>query len=152
MAAFAAKTPMTQFTLHHRERCRCHQFSGAFEGAKFPSDPGGGPRPFRLNGDPERFGRARTFAIEHLKLHVQFLFATRSIKATATLSVTKRDPAAKILHLDAVGFVIARVMDANQKPLAHRYDGDVLHVTLEGEVGSKHTVIVEYTVTPLGGF
>ncbi|MDP3275601.1 MAG: M1 family aminopeptidase [Deltaproteobacteria bacterium] len=128
----------------HRERCGCH---GA---QRFPVDPSAGPRPFRLAGDPERFGRARAFAIEHLRVELAFDLAARAIEATATLTIKRRDPAATTLSLDAVGFELHAVTHGDKRAIAHRYDGDQLHLTLPLSE-SDWTVAVRYRVTPQRG-
>jgi aminopeptidase N len=137
---------MSTLSLRHRERCLCHGTQS------FPVDPGQGPRPFRLSGDPERFARPRAFDVKHLRLEVAFDFAARAIDATATLTVTRRDPEARVLSLDAVGFVLGSVTDGRDAPLAHRYDGDRLHVELgAGPVGEERAVRVRYRATPPRG-
>ncbi len=123
------------------ERCRC---------AAVPADPSQGPRPFRLPGDPERFGRARPYDIHHLQLEGRLDIPRRAFTATARLTVSQRDPDVHTLKLDAIGFDVAGVLRSEGErvtPLAHRYDGDCIHVDLGALAPGEHaTVVVTYTV------
>jgi aminopeptidase N len=118
----------------------------------FPVDPGQGPRPFRLPGDPERFGRPRAFDVKSLSVELSFDFDHKAVDATATLVVARRDRAAKTLTLDAVGFILHSVTDHDGRALEHRYDGDQLFVSLGASaVGAEHTVRVRYRAVPPRG-
>ncbi|MFO0557866.1 MAG: M1 family aminopeptidase [Polyangiales bacterium] len=137
---------MIQHSLRDRERCHCHG-SGSF-----PVDPAQGPRPFRLPGDPERFGRARAFDVKSLCVELAFDFDHKAIDATATLVVSRRDRAAKTLVLDAVGFDLHSVTDKDGRTLPHRYDGDQLSLAMApSSVGAETTVRVRYRATPPRG-
>ncbi len=138
-------TNVTRF----RERCRCHGVSSSYA---FPVDPGAGPRPFKLPGDPERFGRPRAFDVEQLTVELSFDLAAHAVDATATLTVARKNPSAETLVLDAVGFLLHGVTDGDGRALEHRYDGDQLHVTLaEGAVGARYVVRVRYRAVPQRG-
>lgn len=122
-----------------------------------PADPSMGPRPFRLPGDPERFGRPRPFNIEHLRVELRLDILARKITATATLDVTQRDPETRTLLLDASGFEIESVTvtsSADRRPVTipYRYDGDHIHVPL-GPLshGERAAVTVKYSVEPRRG-
>jgi aminopeptidase N len=126
------------------ERC-CHHV---------PADPGLGPRPFRLPGDPERYGRPRPYDIGHLRLDIALDVRARTFRATATLAVMQRDPAAKTLVLDGVGFDVKSVrrVDRTPTPLEHRYDGDQFHIALGPlSPGERASIAIEYTAEPKRG-
>ena len=100
-------------------------------GGRVPADPGGGPRPFALPGDPERFRRPRPFDVTHLRLELALLVPTRAVAAIAALTFSRRDPAARVLSLDAVAFEIESVtLMASDAPLPFAYDGETLQVTV----------------------
>jgi aminopeptidase N len=124
------------------ERCGCRHI---------PADPGHGPRPFRLPGDSERFGRARPFDLHHLRLELRLDIVARKITATATFDVTQRDPDARTLVLDAAGFEIAEVTRGDAA-VPYRYDGDRLHIALGPlPAGERASISVRYSVEPRRG-
>ncbi|MBL8680506.1 MAG: HEAT repeat domain-containing protein [Myxococcales bacterium] len=138
-------TNVTRF----RERCRCHGVSSSYA---FPVDPGAGPRPFKLPGDPERFGRPRAFDVKRLVVELSLDLGQHAVDATATLTVSRKNPSAKTLILDAVGFVLHSVTDADGRALEHRYDGDQLHVEMAASaVGAESVVRVRYRAVPPRG-
>ena len=127
------------------ERC-CHHY--------VPADPSHGPRPFRLPGDPERFGRARPFDLKHLKLEIDLDVRARAIRAKATLEITQRDPDARVLVLDGVGFDVKSVRRVDQpgKSIEHRYDGDQFHITVGPLAsGERASIEIEYSAEPKRG-
>lgn len=118
--------------------------------ARVPADPTGGPRPFALPGDPEHFRRARPFDVTHLRLDVHLDVPARSVDATAALTFARRDPTARVLPLDAVGFAVESVALASTgEALPFAYDGETLQVTV-GALAAG-TVVVRYRATPRRG-
>lgn len=129
----------------HREGAWGHRCCG-----RIPADPTGGPRPFALPGDPEHFRRARPFDVTHLRLDLRLDVPARSVDALASLTVLRRDPTARVLPLDAVGFEVESVTLASTgDALPFAYDGATLQVT----VGAldKGVVAVRYRATPKRG-
>jgi len=119
-------------------------------GGRVPADPGGGPRPFALPGDPERFRRARPFDLTHLRLDIALDVPARSVSAVAELTFSRRDPDARVLLLDAVAFEVESVtLAAGDAPLPFAYDGEALQVTL-GALSSG-VVRVRYRARPRRG-
>jgi aminopeptidase N len=96
--------------------------------------------------DPHSFARPDGAAVSHVSLDLTPDFGSRTLHATARLTVD-REPAATELVLDTSGLTIERVTDATGQDLGWRL-GDVddvlgapLTVTLPPGVG---TVVVEY--------
>jgi aminopeptidase N len=119
-------------------------------GGRVTADPSGGPRPFALPGDPEHFRRARPFDVTHLRLDLRLDVAARALSAVAALTVARRDPTARVLPLDAVGFEVAAVTLAESgEALPYAYDGAVLQVTVGALVAG--VVLVRYRATPRRG-
>jgi aminopeptidase N len=119
-------------------------------GGRVPADPGGGPRPFALPGDPEHFRRARPFDVTHLRLDLRLDVAAKALAAEAALTFARRDPAARVLPLDAVNFEVAAVaLAATGEALPYAYDGEVLQVTV-GAL-SAGVVLVRYRAAPRRG-
>ncbi|MEZ4409675.1 MAG: M1 family aminopeptidase [Polyangiales bacterium] len=121
-----------------------------------PADPGAGPRPFKLPGDAEHYGRPRPFDVTHLRLRLRLDVAAKAVDATAELTVSRKDRRARTLVLDAVGFTVARVTlrrgEGEPDEVAWRYDGEALAVTV-GELprGESAVVAVTYRVKPRRG-
>ncbi len=134
--------------MSHQRLCREHRCRHV------PADPSLGPRPFRLPGDPERFGRPRPFDLRHLRLEVALDVRAKSITARAVLDITQRDPEARTLVLDAVAFNVKSVrrLDAGDSALTYRYDGDQLHIQLGPLApGGRASVAIEYSAEPKRG-
>ncbi|MEI8254826.1 MAG: hypothetical protein WCJ30_04055, partial [Deltaproteobacteria bacterium] len=131
--------------MSHQRFCGCRHV---------PADPSHGPRPFRLPGDPERFGRPRPFDLRHLRLEVALDVRARKITARAVLDVTQRDPDARTLVLDAIAFDVKSVrrVDAGNATLVYRYDGDQLHIQLGPlSPGGRASIAIEYGAEPKRG-
>ncbi len=129
----------------HRACSRGHRCGG-----RVPADPSSGPRPFALPGDPEHYRRPRPFDVTHLHLAVHLRVATRSVEAVASLTIARRDPTARVLPLDAVGFTVESVsLVATGDTLPFAYDGETLQVTV-GEL-TTGVIKVRYSATPRRG-
>ena len=138
-------------TLEHRQhaRCACGSTLSTF---------GAAARPFTLAGTKRVYERARPFAIRHIALDLTLECETKSFRGTATLDITRVDPAASEITLDAVGFDVSSVEVAGNKkkkdgafsPAAHVYDGEALHVTIPTDVASAQ-IRVTYSAVPRRG-
>lgn len=147
-------------TLEHRhhDRCACGSSLSGFAAEHAAA----AYRPFVLSGVKRVYERSRPFTIDHIALDIELLLADKSIAATAVLDVTRVDPAAKELALDAVGFEIASVAveggaPARGKKAAHgwheaafSYDGETLRIAMAPRV-DRARVRVVYRATPRRG-
>ncbi len=130
---------------HHRTRelrCGC---------ARAPADPSQGPRPFKLPGDPEHFGRDRPFALTHLSLDLTLDVERARLEGRAELAVIRRAPESRTLTLDAIAFEVRSVRRREGEALtdlAFSYDGEHIAVTLDAD---EAVVLVEYAVAPRRG-
>ncbi len=70
---------------------------------------GAGRAPFSLTGSGRNYERSLPFALEHLDLDLKVRFESESVDGVATWTFRRRDPGARQLTLDAVGFVIRKV-------------------------------------------
>ena len=68
-----------------------------------------GARPFALAGTQRVYERPRPFTIRHIALDLTLHLKERAIGGSAELEVTRVDPAAEEIALDAVGFEIERI-------------------------------------------
>jgi aminopeptidase N len=120
-------------TLEHRLHARC-ACGSAF------SSHAAAARPFALAGTKRVYERPRPFAIHHIALEIDLEIEDKAFRAVATLDLTRVDPAATEVALDAVGFDLAGVelrdrtkKGAGFERAAHVYDGETLHVTIPAE-------------------
>src|SRR5207237_383278 len=74
--------------------------------------------------------------------------ASRSIRATAELTVRRVDPEAKSLVFDARGFEIHRLTVAGKQP-NYIYDGRSIQIDATGLDAGRH--VIEYSCTPRRG-
>ncbi len=132
--------------MHHDRslelRCAC---------ARAPADPAQGPRPFKLPGDPEHFGRDRPFAVAHLALTVTLDIEHARVEGRAELTVIRRAPEARTLSLDAVAFEVRAVTlrdGASERAVPWTYDGARIDVSLDVD---EAVVLVDYAATPRRG-
>jgi aminopeptidase N len=115
------------------------------------------PRP-RHGPSPSRAPSASTsasrpFAIRHIALDLTLHVDDKAISGTATLELSRVDPEATEIALDAVGFTLSAVellADGKREKVAHVYDGETLRVTLPREAQAA-TIQVTYRATPRRG-
>ena len=137
-------------TLEHRHHARCAC------GSALSSYAGGAARPFTLAGTKRVYERPRPFTIQHIALELELLCDDKAFCGTATLDVTRVDPDATEIALDAVGFDVDAVQIADAKgkkglsPAAHSYDGETLRVTIPSEVAAAQ-IRVSYRAVPRRG-
>src|SRR6188474_1023432 len=106
-------------SLQHRHHARCACGSAL-------TSSRAAPRPFTLAGTKRVYERPRPFTIRHIALDLELLVADKAITGTATLEITRVDPASTEIVLDAVGFEIQKVelaVGGAPAPAAHVYDG-----------------------------
>src|SRR5512141_333955 len=112
-------------TLEHRHHARCACGSALSSYAE-----GAGARPFTLAGTKRVYERARPFTIHHIALEMTLAVEQKAFHGTATLDVSRVDPAATEITLDAVGFELSSVEvksgDGAFAPAAHVYDSEAL--------------------------
>ena len=143
-------------TLEHRHHARC-----ACGSALSSESAGAAFRPFTLAGTKRVYERPRPFAIHHIALDLELEVERKSFRGAATLDVTRVDPSATEIALDAVGFDIEAVevrdggggkkkKDAAFEPAAHVYDGETLHVTLPAATSAAQ-IRVSYRAVPRRG-
>jgi len=78
-----------------------------------------------------KFERSRPFILHHLALDLTLDVRRKSIAATATLHLTRVDPEATHVCIDAVGYLIETVSEAGTtSPFDYRYDGETLTVPI----------------------
>ena len=137
-------------TLEHRLHARCacgSAFSSYAEGA--------GSRPFALAGTKRVYERARPFAIHHIRLAMALEVEQKAFRATATLHLSRVDPAATEIVLDALGFEIESVeMRAGGGAfarVAYVYDGETLRVPARDTGDAPIVVNVSYRAAPRRG-
>jgi aminopeptidase N len=119
-------------------------------GGRVPADPGGGPRPFALPGDTQRFRRSRPFDVTHLRLDLALDVPAGAVAAVAAVTFARRDPAARVLPLDAVAFEVESVTLAESgAALPFAYDGEALQVTVGERAGG--VLLVRYRAKPRRG-
>jgi aminopeptidase N len=108
-----------------------------------------GPAP---PGEPHA-ERARTFDVRHQVIRLRFDRQRRAVVGSTELRVAALGTPTSTVALDAVGMTIRRVATADGTPLAHRYDGRTLTVTLRAPLGRDPTTLaVDYeAVRPRSG-
>ena len=117
------------------------------------SSLGAAAKPFTLAGTKRVYERPRPFTIQHIALDVDLHCDDKAFTAVATLDVTRVDPKATEIALDAIGFDLASVEIGDGKRFAaapHVYDGETLHVTLADGV-SNAQIRVSYRAVPRRG-
>ena len=141
-------------TLEHRHHTRCacgSALSSEAAGAAF--------RPFTLAGTKRVYERPRPFAIHHIALEIELEVERKAFRGTATIDVTRVDPGATEIALDAVGFDIDAVevrsgsgkkKEGGFAAASHVYDGETLHVTLPAD-SSAAQIRVVYRAVPRRG-
>jgi aminopeptidase N len=129
----------TEHRLHERCGCASLHVASAASGA----------RPFAFPGTTRKFERPRPFRIDHLALDLALDIAQRRVVGAATLDVSRIDPAASELPLDAVGFDI-RSVKVNGRTASFTYDGKMLTVRVGESVGTAR-IVVAYAATPRRG-
>ncbi|HSN97573.1 MAG TPA: hypothetical protein VLS89_04710, partial [Candidatus Nanopelagicales bacterium] len=127
-------------------------------------------RPFALAGVKRVYERPRPFTIRHIALDLELLIDDRSIQGSARLDLSRVDPAARHVTLDAIGFEIEAVEIAAADPTAkparragkraaeepafaaaeHTYDGESLRVEVPEGV-AEASIRVRYRATPRRG-
>jgi aminopeptidase N len=135
------------FEHRHHARCACGSALSAASRAQ------AAPRPFALAGTKRVYERGRPFTIQHIALDLALHVADKSISGAATLELSRVDPEATEIALDAVGFTISAVelLDGDKKTKArHVYDGETLRVTLP-LAAQTATLKVSYRATPRRG-
>ena len=106
-------------------------------------------RPFAFHTSPRQFERDRPFLVQHLALDLALDIAKKQVSGTATLALTRVDPDADTVTLDAIGFDIASVtVDGSE--VAHTYDGRTISVPLARKLATAK-VSVTYKATPRRG-
>jgi aminopeptidase N len=109
----------------------------------------GAGRPFAFPHTSRKFERDRPFRVTHLALDLEIDVAGHRVIGAATLSVTRVDPGAQTIVLDAIGFELASVR-LGQKDATYFYDGRQIHVTVPLDVAAAD-LTVRYTATPRRG-
>src|SRR5690349_21176615 len=92
-------------TLEHRHhaRCACGSSLSSYERAS------AAPRPFALAGTKRVYERPRPFRIRHIAIDLELVVDDKALRGTATIDVTRVDPTATEIALDAVGFELTEV-------------------------------------------
>ena len=131
--------------IEHRLHARCggHIHEALFE------EGGGSARPFAFGGSPRHFERDRPFSIEHVTLDLALLFDEKQIRGAATLTLSRVDPDATHVELDAIGFTISDVT-VDEKSVEYMYDGRVLSVVMPRDL-DRGNLRVAYSATPRKG-
>ncbi len=136
-------------TLEHRHHARCACGSALSAASRAQA----APRPFALAGTKRVYERARPFAIRHIALDLALHVEDKAISGSATLELSRVDPEATEIALDAVGFTISAVellVGGKAHKAKHVYDGETLRVTLPREAQTA-TLRVSYRATPRRG-
>lgn len=123
-------------SVHHHTRCLCSGNTG-----------------FAPSGTEPKYERARPFSIDHLGLDLRLDIAGKAVAGTASLDITRVDPGARRLVLDAVGFEDVRVrleVGGRARPTRHVYDGDRIEIELPARL-QRGRVHVSYRATPRRG-
>jgi aminopeptidase N len=93
------------------------------------------------------YERAQPFRIQHLALDWVIDEVTRSVHATALLTVQRTSKLSRTLELDAVDFAIHRIAIGN-KVARYTYDGKLIRIIVPNE---RAVVMIAYTVVPKRG-
>ncbi len=134
-------------SLEHRHHARCACGSAL-------TSSRAAPRPFTLAGTKRVYERPRPFTIQHIALDLALHIAEKALSGTAALDITRVDPEATEISLDAVGFTIEAVEltpSGGKKAAAeHVYDGTTLTVTVPASA-SVAQILVRYRAVPRAG-
>lgn len=151
---------MSEQRLH--DRCACGSVMSS-------STAAAASRPFALAGVKRVYERSRPFTVRHLALDLTLDVDNKAIRGSARLDITRVDPAAKQITLDAVGFEIEAVEIAAAAPAAkpargarraarepaftpaeHSYDGEALRVAVPAGA-AEASIRVRYSASPRRG-
>jgi len=127
----------------HRLHARC---ACAFGHASHASAEG---RPFAFPQTSRKFERDRPFRVQHLAVDLALDLPRRSVEGSATLSLSRVDPEADTLILDAIGFEL-RSVQIGGAAAKHFYDGRQIHITVPLSL-EAFDVTVAYMATPRRG-
>ena len=134
-------------SLEHRQHARCACGSAL-------TSSRAAVRPFTLAGTKRVYERARPFSIQHIALDLALHVEEKALSGSATLDVTRVDPAATEIALDAVGFTLAAVeitpRGGKKAAASHVYDGETLTVTIPLGVTAAQ-IRVNYRAVPRAG-
>src|SRR4051794_16144646 len=83
-------------------RCACGSTLSSYQ-------QGAAPRPFALAGTKRVYERPRPFAIGHIAIDLELHVDEKAVSGSASLDVTRVDPHATEIALDAVGFELHSV-------------------------------------------
>ena len=134
---------------HDHARC-----AGAHEHAhhhehEHEHEHGAAGRPFAFASSPRHFERDRPFTVEHIALELVFDFAKKGVRGSASLVLSRVDPDATVVELDAVAFTIESVT-VEGKDAKYTYDGRRLVVEIPKTL-QHGTLEVSYGATPRKG-
>ena len=111
--------------------------------------------PERLSpGDPNSYSRPDIAKVTHIHLKLDIDFESKILKGSATLDVTKIDPKAQQVVLDARGLNIEAISDdSNGQPLKYTlheegYIGSKLDVQLPISENGKVKIKIDYHTSP----
>src|SRR6185369_11997086 len=134
-------------SLQHRHHARCACGSAL-------TSSRAAPRPFTLAGTKRVYERPRPFTIQHIALDLALHVAEKALSGSAALDITRVDPEATEITLDAVGFTIEAVeltpKGGKKAPAEHVYDGAALTVTVPAGVSAAQ-IHVRYRAVPRAG-
>jgi aminopeptidase N len=128
----------------HRLHARCACASGHAAAREH-----GLARPFAFPQTSRKFERDRPFRVGHLAVDLSLDVARRSVSGSATLSLTRVDPDADTLTLDAISFDLRDVQIDGARAVYH-YDGQQIHVTVPRQAAAVRVTVV-YAATPRRG-
>ncbi len=121
-------------------RCRCYEWSAQHLGAA---------RTFATTSASRHYERPRPFRVGHLALDLTLDVPRRALDGVAKFSVTRVDPNAAEVELDAVAFELKHVLvDGN--PVNFIYDGAKISIPLTVECDS-FALEVAYRAVPRRG-
>ncbi len=121
-------------------RCRCYEWSGQHLGAS---------RTFTTTSSVRHYERPRPFRVRHLALDLKLDVPRRALDGVAKLSVTRVDPSATEIDLDAVAFELKRVM-VDGVSVNFIYDGAKISVPL-AVASASFELEVAYRAVPRRG-
>lgn len=134
-------------SLQHRHHARCACGSAL-------TSSRAAPRPFTLAGTKRVYERPRPFTIQHVALDLALHVEEKALSGSAALDITRVDPEATEVTLDAVGFTIEAVeltpQGGKKAPAEHVYDGATLTVTVPAAVSAAQ-IHVRYRAVPRAG-
>lgn len=129
----------------HHARCGCGSALSSTRAA---------PRPFTLAGTKRVYERPRPFTIQHIALDLALHVEEKAVSGSAVLDITRIDPDATEIALDAIGFTIEAVeltpRGGKKAAAEHVYDGATLTVTIPAGVAAAQ-IHVRYRAVPRAG-